>query len=154
VAPSTHLAEEIALLDTLPVFEGFGREALQIVAFSCDIRLARAGETLFREGAISDCGYVVLSGAVTLETAAGETAIHGRGALIGAQALIAPVTRPATARMREEGQIMRIPRTLMRRVLEAFPENAERLAARVGSEAEATLEAAKRALDALAPREG
>ncbi len=125
MSSSIHLSEELALLEALPAFELFQREALQIIAFSSDIRQMRAGDLLFRRGQISDCGYLVLSGAVTLESeglAGGETSIFSRGALIGSQALFAPTERPATAIIREDGRLMRISRSIVLRVLETFPD--------------------------------
>ena len=67
MASSPQLTEELALLEALPAFELFEREALQIIAFSSDVRQMRAGDTVFKMGQISDCGYLILSGAITLD---------------------------------------------------------------------------------------
>jgi CRP-like cAMP-binding protein len=135
---SLHLSEELALLSELEVFAAFEKEALQIIAFSSDVRQMRAGDILFRKGQISDCGYLILSGAVTFE--AGERALFGRGALLGETALFAPTERPGTATMREDGAVMRISRSLVLRVFETFPETARRAQARFAAEAGESLD--------------
>jgi CRP-like cAMP-binding protein len=142
MASSVHLSEELALLEALPAFELFQREALQIIAFSSDVRHMRTGETLFKRGQISDSGYLVLSGAVTMDTGEkgqGAVSIFSRGALIGAQALFAATERPATATMREDGRVMRVSRSIVLRVLETFPETAERLRRKLATETSDTL---------------
>jgi CRP-like cAMP-binding protein len=149
---SIHLSEELALLEALPAFELFQREALQIVAFSSDVRQMRSGECLFRKGQISDCGFLVLAGAVTLESdEAGRTdnAIFARGTLIGAQALFAPTERPATATIREDARLMRISRSIVLRVLETFPETAQRLREQLATEANDTLSLFARVVSVL-----
>ncbi len=84
MATSIHLSEEMQLLEAIPVFELFEREALQIIAFSSDVRAMRAGDVLFRRGEISDCGYLILSGSVAFEAdaARGAAARFERGALL------------------------------------------------------------------------
>ncbi len=142
MAASVHLTEELALLESLPAFELFQREALQIIAFSSDVRQMRAGDVLFRKGQISDSGYLVLAGTITLvsdEKAQDEKLVFERGALIGAQALFAPTERPATATMNEDGRLMRISRSIVLRVLETFPDTAERIRQKLATDTNETL---------------
>jgi CRP-like cAMP-binding protein len=152
MSASIQLTEELALLEALPVFELFQREALQIVAFSSDVRQMRAGDVLFRRGQISDSGYLVLSGAITMtsdEMGRGEVSIFSRGALIGSQALFAATERPATATVREDCQVMRISRAIVLRVLETFPETADRLRQKMSSDASETLALFSRVISVL-----
>jgi CRP-like cAMP-binding protein len=142
MSSSTHLSDELALLEALPVFELFQREALQIVAFSSDTRQLRTGDVLFKRGQISDCGYLVLSGAVTLtndDKGRTESSIVSRGALIGSQALFAATERPATAVVQEDCRLLRISRSIVLRVLETFPETAEKLRAKMATDTNDTL---------------
>jgi CRP-like cAMP-binding protein len=152
MSSSIHLTEELALLEALPAFELFQREALQIIAFSSDVRQLRSGDVLFRRGQISDCGYLVLSGAVTMESeelGRSEVSIFSRGALIGAQALFAATERPATAIIREDCRVMRISRSIVLRVLETFPETADRLRQKLVTETTDTLALFARVLSVL-----
>jgi CRP-like cAMP-binding protein len=57
--------------------------------------------------------------------------IVGPGALIGETALFAAVARPVTAIAREPTQVMRLSRSVMRRVLAESPASAEAIAAAV-----------------------
>jgi CRP-like cAMP-binding protein len=78
---------------------------------------------LFRRGDPSDGGYVVRSGAITLDAEDGASApfVAGPGSLIGQAALFATVDRPATAIALEPAAVLRVSPNLMRRVLEEFP---------------------------------
>jgi CRP-like cAMP-binding protein len=152
MSSSIHLTEELALLEALPAFELFQREALQIIAFSSDVRQLRAGETLFKRGQISDSGYLVLAGSVSLdggEIGRSEPSVFARGALIGAQAMFAATERPATAVIKEDCRLMRISRSIVLRVLETFPETADRLRQKIATEAGDTLALFARVISVL-----
>ena len=71
--------------------------------------------------------YAVISGSIALERE-GEIPAPARimktGSLIGLHALIVKLERPATATARERSLLLKLPRRLMLRVLEAFPNSA------------------------------
>jgi len=122
------LDAEIVQLQANPLFALFEAEALRLIVFSSDTRFLRQDDVLFREGEISDGGYVIISGAIVLET--GERSqTCGPASVIGEAALFAETTRPATARAAGPTTVRRIPRHLMRRVLAAYPGAASRLRA-------------------------
>ena len=128
------LNDEIDLLSALPFFEDFERDALKLLAFSADTRILRAGDVLFRKNDLADAGFLMLSGTVVLDETddgAPSSAIFGRGVMIGQNALLAPVRRPATAIMREPGATLKITRTLMTRVLDTYPDTARNLRQRL-----------------------
>lgn len=103
------------------------REALRLLAFAAESRLVRAGDVLFRKGEAAEEAYLVISGQIALdEKDDGSPAqvIVGPGALIGEMALFTAVQRPATAVARETGSLIKLPRSLMARVLGEFPEAA------------------------------
>lgn len=122
------LDDDIALLARVPLFEALGGEPLRLLAFSAETRELRAGDVLFKEGQAADSGYVVVDGQLVLANSAG-LAEHqaGRGALLGEIALIVETLRPATATARQPSTVLRIPRTLFRRVLNEFPDAALRI---------------------------
>lgn len=137
------LNDEIALLAALQLFEGFERDALRLIAFAADTRIVRAGDVLFRRGEIADAAFLMLSGTVVLDAAddgSPSDAVFGRGALLGQMALLAETRRAATAVMREPGAILKITRTLMRRVLDTYPDRATDLQRRLARELASTLE--------------
>ncbi len=103
-------------------------DALRLLAFSAETRLLRAGDTLFRQGEAGDGGYFVLSGAIALEPeGGGPIHVAGPSALIGELALLTELPRPATAVAREPSSVLRLPRTLIHRVLGEHPVSAARL---------------------------
>ena len=110
------------LLRGAPVVGLLAPDALRVVGNVADRRDLRAGETLFRAGERSDGGYVVLSGEIGVDEPDGRSAVHGPGALIGRTALFMRGHRPADAVARTDAAVLRISPTLMKRVLEEYPE--------------------------------
>ena len=126
------LDDEVARLGRTRPFDLLPREAVQLIAFSCEKRRLRAGEALFFAGETADSGYFVHSGAITLLEDGAEPKAERRvdaGALIGESALYAPTARRVSARAAEDTVVMRIPRETFRRVLAEFPAATERIRA-------------------------
>jgi len=126
------LDDDVARLGRTRPFDLLPREAVQLIAFSCEKRRLRTGEALFFPGETADSGYFVHSSAITLlEDGAepkGERRV-GASALIGETALYAATARRVSARAAEDAVVMRIPRETFRRVLEEFPAGAKKIRA-------------------------
>jgi CRP-like cAMP-binding protein len=121
------LEDDIEILSRAPLFCLLDRDALRLVAFASENRILRAGDMLFRKGDRSDGGYVVSRGAIALDAnddGSPAAFIAGPGALIGQAALFTRVVRPATAMAREPSTVIRVTPSLVRRVLEEFPDAA------------------------------
>ncbi|MBO1906057.1 Crp/Fnr family transcriptional regulator [Microvirga sp. 3-52] len=121
------LDDDIAVLSQAPLFNLLERDALRLVAFASESRTYREGDVLFKKGDRSDGGYVVSRGAIALDAkddGSPETFLAGPGSLIGQAALFARIERRATATAREPSGIIRVTPSLMRRVLEEFPDAA------------------------------
>ena len=152
------LDDDIALLARQPLLSLMERDALRLLAFAAESRILRAGDVLFRVGEPSDGAVLVISGAVALDSREdGQPAqeIVGPGALIGETALCAAVARPVTAIAREPTQVMRLSRSVMRRVLAESPASAEAIAAAVAQRLQGfvgQLTAVEQALSALDQR--
>lgn len=121
------LQDDVRNLASVPAFRDLDDDALRLIAFSSETRILRAGDVLFKRGETSDGGYVVLSGAVVLDTGFQQTTIVRPPALIGTTALISETVRPATALAREPSSVLKITRTLFRRLLTEHPQSAARL---------------------------
>jgi len=119
------------------------REAVQLLAFSCEKRAYKKGDTLFREGDAAEGGLLLLEGEVVL-SANGEQRRAGPGALIGETALVAEVFRGATAEAASDVSALRIPRPTFRRVLGEFPEAAVKVRALAAARAGKLLGALER----------
>jgi CRP-like cAMP-binding protein len=129
------LDDDMALLARQPLLSLMERDALRLLAFAAESRTLRAGDVLFRVGEPSDAALLVVSGMIALTAGEnGEPAddVAGPGALIGELALFTSVPRQATAIAREPAQVMRLPRSVMRRVLSESPASAEAIAAAIG----------------------
>ncbi len=121
------LEDDISVLAKAPLFSLLERDALRLVAFASETRSLRAGDVLFRKGDRSDGGYVVRSGSLSLDTSEdGSDAAFtaGPSTLIGQAALFTRIARPATATATEVSTVIRVTPSLMRRVLEEFPDAA------------------------------
>jgi CRP-like cAMP-binding protein len=121
------LDDDIAVLSQAPLFNLLERDALRLVAFASENRTYREGDVLFKKGDRSDGGYVVSRGAIALDASddgSPEAFLAGPGSLIGQAALFARIERRATATAREPSAIIRVTPSLMRRVLEEFPDAA------------------------------
>ncbi|MDP3409334.1 cyclic nucleotide-binding domain-containing protein [Bosea sp. (in: a-proteobacteria)] len=128
------LDDDIALLARQPLLSLMERDALRLVAFAAESRILRAGDVLFRVGEPSDGAVLVVSGAIALNSREdGQPAeeIVGSGGLIGEIALFTAVARPVTAIAREPTQVMRLSRSVMRRVLAESPDSAQAVAAAI-----------------------
>jgi CRP-like cAMP-binding protein len=122
------IEDDIAVLARVPTFAQLGFSALQIVAIGSESKHLAEGETLFRAGEITDAGYVIQEGSLKLvaDDPGPASATFGPGALIGELALVTETVCYATAIAAEPTVVMRISRSLFRKVLEGFP-NAARV---------------------------
>jgi CRP-like cAMP-binding protein len=126
------LDDDVLRLGRTRPFDLLPREAVQLIAFSCEKRRLRAGEALFFAGEAADSGYFVHSGAIILVEHGAEPKAErrvGPGALIGESALYAPTARHVSARAAEDTVVIRIPQETFRRVLAEFPADAEKIRA-------------------------
>jgi len=123
------IEDDIALLERVPIFRRLGAGGLRILAIGTESYSLQAGEVLFTLGEPADGGYVIQRGSFALSTGQGQDSeiIAGPGTLLGETALLAETKRPATARAREDSSVLRISRSMFLRMLEGFPDAADRL---------------------------
>ena len=132
------LESDVRLLANVKPFAPLPREALRLIAFSCEKRKLRAGERLFAQGEPSDGGFVVLSGEIELRRGE-ETRRVGPGVLIGQSALFAETSRPGDAVGVSDSDLLRISRETFRRVLSEFPDSAAEIRRAAKSRAQAMI---------------
>lgn len=134
--------DDIAFLERVPTFALLGRDALRILAIGAESRYVHRGEILFHAGESADGGYLVQEGAFTLRPNTADPnppeMTVARGALIGEFALLTETIRPVTAIASEPSTVIRIPRTLFLKMLEGYPEAAQRLRDHLARRAEQT----------------
>jgi CRP-like cAMP-binding protein len=130
------LEDDIGRLSQTRPFNLLPRDAVQLIAFSAEKRKLAANESLFEEGDAADSGYFVLSGSIVLSARghSGERLwVANAGSLIGENAMVAEVSRPASARAKENSTVLRIPRAVFHRVLTEFPNEAARIRANLAA---------------------
>ncbi len=118
---------DILTLAAVPFLRLMGTDALRVIAIGAETRTVRRGAELFTAGDAADCGYVVLEGSFSVSSSDGPDVVAGPNTLIGELALIIDMTRPGTAKALEDSSVIRVSRSLFQKVLESFPDAAERL---------------------------
>ena len=124
------LDDDIAFFEQVPTFAALGRQALQILAIGAETRQLPSGAVLFYAGELADGGYVVQEGSLLLEPGTfseGKEYIVGPGTLVGELALLTDMVCPATAIAKEPTTVIRISRSLFRKMLEGYPEAAAKM---------------------------
>jgi CRP-like cAMP-binding protein len=119
--------DEIAFLERVPILRRLGNGALRSLAIAAETYSVERGEVLFTAGEIADGAYVVREGSVNLQPERGNEIVAGPGTLLGESALLAETRRPATATAREACTVLRIPRSMFLRILDSYPDAAQKL---------------------------
>jgi CRP-like cAMP-binding protein len=152
------IEEDIAFLERIPSLALLGRPALRILAIGAETRNLNSGDVLFHAGEAADAGYVVQHGALVLNSSHADDpdrgAVVGPSALLGELALLIETVRPVTAKAAETTSVIRISRSLFLKMLEGFPDAAQRLREHIASRAEQTAAELGSVREYLHPRAG
>ena len=105
------LDDHIRILSGVRLFEGFAQDQLRLLAFGAEAMSVSAGKKLYREH----------------EGDRVEVSTGGPGTVLGEMALIADSRRLTSADAETDAEVLRINRSMFRRILEEYPETAERL---------------------------
>lgn len=148
------LDDDIRILERVRLLEDFTPEQLRLLAFGGETMRLKAGRELFQQGAPADCAFVVASGTVELfREADGRRVVVGTAgpaSLLGELALITGTERITGALAATDIEVIRLNRSLFRRILEEYPDIAAALHARIAAEMKAMIAR----LETLAPRFG
>ena len=123
------IEDDIAFLGRVPMLQRLGAGALRILAIGAESYSLEAGQLLFAAGEPADCAYVIQHGSITLkpERPREDEVIAEPGTLLGESALVTETRRPATATAREDSIVLRISRAMFLKMLESYPDAAQRL---------------------------
>jgi CRP-like cAMP-binding protein len=132
------IEDDIAFLEQVPTLRHLGAGALRILAIGVESYAVEEGQMLFASGEPADCAYIVQQGSFRLDPERpGEGEITaGPGTLLGESALLAETRRPATATAREDSTVLRISRAMFIKMLESYPDAAQRLREHIASRAD------------------
>lgn len=113
--------DDIAVLEQVPMLRALGRAALRLIALGAESREVQPDEILFRPGERIDCAYVVQAGRFRLASdpaKAGRVNEAGPGTLLGEFALISDHAQPLCATAMGPCAVIRISRSMFRKILE------------------------------------
>jgi len=132
------IEDDIAFLAQVPILRQLGAGALRILAIGAESYAVQAGQVLFNAGDAADCGYIVQYGSFGLRSQRDGDAefVAEWGTLLGETALLADAIRPATAIAREDSTVLRIPRAMFMKMLENYPDAAQRVRELIASRAD------------------
>lgn len=132
------LEDDIRILERVRLLSDFTSEQLRLLAFGAETMRIKAGRELYQEGALADCAFIISSGEVELyRDHDGERRALGRAgeaSLLGEMALIVGGERPSSAAALSDVEVIRLSRSLFRRILEEYPETAAALHRRITAE--------------------
>ena len=122
------LNEEVQILRNIPLFARMDPSKLKLLAFTSERMTFPGGETLFRQGDLADCAYIVIGGdaEVLVDTPKGQVCVAtlGRNDIVGEIAILIDVPRTATVRAKTELTTLRISKDLFFRLVTEFPQMA------------------------------
>src|SRR6185437_416978 len=124
------LDNDVAFFERVPSFAVLGKQALRILAIGAETRNLHSGAVLFYAGELADGGYLVQEGSLLLEPNSpleGKQFTVGPGTLVGELALLTDTVCHATAIAKEPTVVIRISRSLFRKMLEGYPAAAQKM---------------------------
>lgn len=123
-----------AILKLADPFQTLSEEQLKLIGFVSDTRKLLADEILFSEGAIADGAYILVSGALISShsgTKSTGPTLDQMGTTFGELALIVNKPRPATVTAIRDCELIFVPRTHFKRLIENYPDLATKVATRI-----------------------
>lgn len=132
------LDDDINIIAAAPLFEGLSDEQLRLLAFGAERLEYAKGRRIFRQGDRADCGYVVAFGDIALSVDGGDgphvVKTVRAGNLIGQLAMITDTQRATDAVAASDCGVLRINRSLFRRMLGEYPELAAQLHRKIAAD--------------------
>jgi CRP-like cAMP-binding protein len=148
------LDDHIRILSGVRLFTGFTQDQLRLLAFGAEAMTLPAGRKLYLEDDDADSAYIVVRGKIRLfrenEGEPVDVGMAEPGSTLGEMALIADARRLTSAEAAVDTEVLRINRSMFRRILEEYPETAEALRDRIIEDLQALI----RKIEAVGERLG
>lgn len=137
------LDDHIRILSAVRLFEGFTQDQLRLLAFGAEQMKLLPERKLYLEDDEADSAFVVVKGRISLyreqEGERVEISNVGPGAMLGELALIADTRRLTSADAATDAEVLRLNRSMFRRILEEYPETARALHTRITEDLQALI---------------
>lgn len=111
----------ISFLKGVDLFRDIPSNFLASIAELVQEKMYYTGETIFSQGEVGDAFYLIREGVISIEVEAGQLAELGRGAAIGAMALIDGEPRSASAVVKKDARLLCISSIDFNRLLSTQP---------------------------------
>jgi len=148
---------DIAILEQVPMLKALGRGALRLIAMGAETRQVEEGEILFKPKDRIDCAYLVQDGLFNLKVdpvSSMKMMEAGPGVLLGEFALISDAVHPLSAIAQGPCTVMRISRSMFRKILEDDADAAVRLRDFLAQRARKSMADMLQVRDTLDPQRG
>lgn len=146
------LNDDMRVLADVSLFQGFTSEQLRLMAFGAENLSLKAGRILYAMDTPADCAFILSSGTIELfreddgeRTILQELVPH---AILGELALIGENERLTSACAKTDCELIRLNRSMFRRILQEYPDTAMLLHDRISR----NLQAMIRRLEGVAAR--
>ncbi|NSW87627.1 MAG: cyclic nucleotide-binding domain-containing protein [Syntrophobacteraceae bacterium] len=120
------LDENLEILRNVPAFSAIPLQNLRLYAYLSRRRCYRAGEFLFHQGDMDDCGYIVVSGTARVLRELKDCSIFlnelKEGEFFGGLALFSDIRRLFSVRAVTDVECLTLDRESFRRMLLQFPD--------------------------------
>ena len=137
------LDDHIRILSAVRLFEGFTQDQLRLLAFGAEAMRLPPERKIYREDDEADSAYIVVKGRVSLyreqDGERVEITSVGPGAMLGELALIADTRRLTSAEAATDAEVLRLNRSMFRRILEEYPDTAQALHTRITEDLQALI---------------
>ncbi len=135
------IEDDISFLETVPLFRLVGSGPLRVIAMGAETQIIKEDQVLFDDPSLVDAGYAVRKGRFGLRGAreTDPAFIAGPGAVLGELALISATAAPNPVTALEVSTVVRIPRSLFVKMLDAYPDAASRLRDYMATRVERTM---------------
>lgn len=121
------LEDDLKILKKVSLFQRLDEEHLRHLAFGAEALRLKNGAVLYHAGEAAHCAYVVSTGSMMIEHNDNLSGPYGEAVLLGETSLIIPTEWNHSAYAASDCTLLRINRTLFRRILDAYPDLAQEL---------------------------
>ena len=134
-----------AIMGEIPQFDKMSNEERDIISRYMDYHEAQAGETLVREGSLSDSLFYIVRGQIEIEkeNIKGNQAVlarFGKGSTVGEMSLVDNnIARSATARVVDQAELIVLTREKFLQIEQGYPKIAIKILKNIASSISARL---------------